>query len=225
VSEHSIPGDLVEFYRKYGYKVDPVGFGEKPAIVVVDFQLGITERPEEISPYITDAIIGTGKLLKIARKIKVPVIQIVTAFDPSLADMPRWKLPHMRKWVYGDLTVKVDKRVWDPSDILIFKKAPSAFHQTALVSTLVQLKVDTVIVTGCVTSGCIRATIVDSFSYGYRTIVPRGCVGDYHLVPHNQNLDDVYRRYADVMAVADVEAELLRICGSDQVEKLEKTNV
>jgi maleamate amidohydrolase len=200
--------DLAEFYRAYGYQTERIGFGKKAAIVVVDFQLGITHREGEISPYITDAVIETGKLLDAARKIRIPVIHVVTAFNPTLEDMPRWKLPHMQKWVYGDETIRVDERVWGQSDVLLYKKAPSAFHQTALVSTLIKLTVDTTIITGCVTSGCIRATIIDSFSYGFFTIVPRECVGDYHLVPHNQNLEDVSRRYADVMPVEEVLTEL-----------------
>lgn len=193
-----------DFYRDFGYETERVGFGSTPAIVVVDFQLGITDRTGQISPYITDSVIETGRLCEAARDLDVPVIQVVTAFDPTLADMPPWKLPHMRTWIYGDKTVEVDPRVAGHGDILIYKKAPSAFHQTALVSTLVGLGIDTLIVTGCVTSGCIRATIIDSFSYGYRTIVPADCVGDYHPTPHNQNLDDVNRRYADVSSMSDV---------------------
>ncbi len=79
------------------------------------------------------------------------------------------------------------------------KSAPSIFFLTPLVNILTKNRVDTVIVCGCTTSGCVRASIIDSFSYGYRTIVPEECVGDMEEGPHRDNLRDVGRRYADVM--------------------------
>lgn len=203
------PGEgLASYYGGFGYETRRIGFGKSPAVVVVDFQYGITERAGQVSPLITQAVLDTAVLCDRARSKGVPVIQVVTAFDRSLADFPPWKLPHMKTWLHGDRSVEVDSRVAGKGDILVYKKAPSAFHQTCMVSTLVNLGVDTVVVTGCVTSGCIRATILDSFSYGYRTIVPNECVGDYHKVPHDQNLDDVNRRYADVVSMQEVLASI-----------------
>jgi maleamate amidohydrolase len=77
------------------------------------------------------------------------------------------------------------------------KKWPS-FHGTPLLSLLTAARHDTVIVTGCMTSGCVRATVVDAFSYGYRTLVPEDCVGDQAREGHESNLRDVQRRYAEV---------------------------
>jgi nicotinamidase-related amidase len=88
-------------------------------------------------------------------------------------------------------------------DIIVNKRMASAFHETHLASLLVWHKVDTVIVTGGSTSGCVRATVVDSLSHGYRTIVPEECVADKHESPHFANLYDMAVKYADVVPVAD----------------------
>ena len=92
----------------------------------------------------------------------------------------------------------MDARLWDDRDTLLPKKWPSMFNGTPLGSLLTALQRDTVIVTGCTTSGCVRATTVDSFSYGFRTIVPEDCVGDQGRDAHESNLRDVHRRYAEV---------------------------
>jgi maleamate amidohydrolase len=79
------------------------------------------------------------------------------------------------------------------------KSAPSIFFATPAAAILTKERVDTVIVTGCITSGCIRASVIDAFSLGFRVMVPHDCVGDHDVVAHNQNLNDVERRYADVI--------------------------
>jgi maleamate amidohydrolase len=88
------------------------------------------------------------------------------------------------------------------------KKWPSFFHGTPLQSFLTAAQRDTVIVTGCMTSGCVRATVVDAFSFGYRTLVPEDCVGDQGREGHESNLRDVHRRYAEVTS-ADAVVEYL----------------
>ena len=93
----------------------------------------------------------------------------------------------------------------DPAyDFHFTKSAPSMFFGTPLITFLTKARVDTVIVTGVATSGCVRATIVDSFSHGYRTMVPEECCGDMEEGPHHDNLRDVGRRYADVLTLKDV---------------------
>ncbi|MFQ5466674.1 MAG: isochorismatase family protein, partial [Kiloniellaceae bacterium] len=86
---------------------------------------------------------------------------------------------------------------WD-YDVAVCKTGPSIFFQTPVMPFFVKERVDTVIVTGCVTSGCIRASVIDAFQFGFRTIVPEDCVGDHEEQPHNDNLRDVGRRYCDV---------------------------
>jgi maleamate amidohydrolase len=106
---------------------------------------------------------------------------------------------------------QVDERVWDDSDVLLVKKWPSFFHGTPLCSLLTAAQRDTVIVTGCMTSGCVRATTVDAFSYGFRTLVPEDCVGDQGEAGHESNLRDVHRRYAEVTSADEVIAYLERV--------------
>ena len=87
---------------------------------------------------------------------------------------------------------------------MVCKTGPSIFFNTPVVSFFVKQRVDTVIVTGCNTSGCIRGSTIDSFTYGFRTIIPEDCVGDLDEQPHLDNLRDVGRRYADISSLAEV---------------------
>ena len=97
----------------------------------------------------------------------------------------------------------------DPDyDMTIVKNGPSIFFQTPVITFLVRERIDTVIVTGCITSGCVRTPVVDSFQYGFRTLVPEDCVGDHDVEPHQANLRDVERRYADI---TDAEQTIKRI--------------
>jgi maleamate amidohydrolase len=95
-----------------------------------------------------------------------------------------------------------------PQDVIIIKQYASAFFGTSLSATLVAMGIDTLILTGCSTSGCIRATAVDGLQYGYRIIVPRECVGDRHSAPHEANLFDINAKYGDVVGKQDVMAYL-----------------
>jgi maleamate amidohydrolase len=100
------------------------------------------------------------------------------------------------------------------ADVVYEKKMPSPFHETPLQSLLVWHRVDTVILTGGSTSGCVRAAVVDSLSRGYRTIVAEECVADKHEIPHYANLCDILLKYGDVVSVAEV-LEFLRSGGDD----------
>jgi maleamate amidohydrolase len=139
-------------------------------------------------------------LLELARRAGVPVYQTVVAWRDDGSDIGLWplKLPQLREVTLESRWAQVDERVWEDSDVLIVKKWPSFFHGTPLLSLLTAARHDTVIVTGCMTSGCVRATVVDAFSYGYRTLVPEDCVGDQAREGHESNLRDVHRRYAEV---------------------------
>jgi hypothetical protein len=113
--------------------------------------------------------------------------------------MPLWKVKAVRdEFYYGHPCTEIDAQIHHPSNFTYCKNAPSMFFQTPLITFLVRQAVDTVIVTGCTTSGCVRATIIDAFSYGFRVLVPQDCVGDADETQHRSNLADVARRYADV---------------------------
>jgi maleamate amidohydrolase len=143
----------------------------------------------------------------------VPVFQTVVAWREDGGDIGLWpiKLPRLREVTLESRWAQVDARVRDDSDVVLVKKWPSFFHGTPLHSLLTAAGRDTVIVTGCMTSGCVRATVVDAFSCGYRTLVPEDCVGDQGREGHESNLRDVHRRYAEVTSVGEAIRYLERV--------------
>jgi maleamate amidohydrolase len=203
---------MSDAYSKRTYGGKEVGFGSKPAIAVVDFQRGYIDEKFAMggSPLVENAVENSAKLLKLARSKNIPVATCAMAFQ-SEADMPHWKIPAMYNgdFFHGNEAIKLDPRIYDPNyDFLIYKYAPSIFFSSAVPTYFNKHGVDTVIICGCITSGCVRASVVDSFSYGWRTIVPEECVGDVEQTPHDANLQDIQRRYADVLPLEDVMAYL-----------------
>jgi len=198
---------MSEAFDAATYGALPVGFGERAAVLVVDFQKGFTD-PRCVmgrSPRIHAARDRTAELLAHARRCKVPVASCYTAYH-SERDVPHWKVGAVRKgFREGSLEAEMDDAIADASYDYIFQKsAPSIFFQTPLVGFLTKHRVDTVLVTGCVTSGCVRASVIDAFSSGYRTIVVADCCGDPGPEEHEANLKDVGRRYADIHTMESV---------------------
>lgn len=193
-------------YLSVGYASSHIGFGEKPAVLVVDFQTAFTDPKYPLGglPMIHAARDRTADMLKVARARNVPVAACYTAYG-SLADMPLWKVKAVRdEFFYGHPCTEMDPKIHHEKNFTYCKNAPSMFFQTPLIAFLVKQNVDTVIVTGCTTSGCVRATVVDAFSFGFRVIVAEDGCGDADEGPHRANLTDVGRRYADVVSMADV---------------------
>jgi len=192
-------------YQRRSYGAIPVGTGEKPGIVVVDFQLGFTDPQYPLggAPLVMRAVENTEKLLKVARRHGVPVAVCNTAYLNE-REMPYWKITAVREtFLHSHPSTNLDPRIYEPSyDLLVTKKGPSIFFETGVASYFTKERVDTVIVTGCNTSGCIRGTALDSFSLRYRTLVPEDCVGDIEEQPHRDNLRDIGRRYVDVVDLA-----------------------
>lgn len=193
------PGDP---WVSRGYGQGSIEPGERPAVLVIDLQYAFTDPafPMGGAELVERAVQSTARLLELARRTGVPVYQTVVAWRDDGSDIGLWplKLPQLREVTLESRWAQVDERVWEDSDVLIVKKWPSFFHGTPLLSLLTAARHDTVIVTGCMTSGCVRATVVDAFSYGYRTLVPEDCVGDQAREGHESNLRDVHRRYAEV---------------------------
>jgi nicotinamidase-related amidase len=190
------------------------GFGERLAIINVDFQQAYT-RPDLFpkSAYVTDPgqITYTNRISALARAAGMPVVWTHVAYKPDGGDAGVWGTrsntpDSLQNIGYGserhafDPRVEIDEAV----DLVFTKRMPSAFFETPLASYLIWKKVDTVVVTGGSTSGCVRATAVDSLSHGYRTIVPEECVADKHESFHYANLCDLLIKYADVLPVAEV---------------------
>lgn len=185
--------------RSYG-EID-VGIGERPGIVVVDYQKAFTEDKYPLggAPLIMRGLENTARLLEVARRHDVPVANCYTAYQEE-RDMPYWKITAVREqFRFGDPSIALDPRIYEPDyDVAVCKKGPSIFFQTGVVPYFIKQRVDTVIITGCTTSGCIRASAIDSFQWGFRTIVPEDCVGDHEEQPHKDNLRDISRRYVDL---------------------------
>lgn len=193
-----------------------VGYGGHPAILVVDLQIGFTAP--ELSPVAGElgaVIAATNRLLAAARAAGAPAYFTVIAYDPECADdaglWPK-KGPYLRKLTLGSDLVKLDPRVERrPSDLLLVKKYASAFFGTHLAAMLAAKGIDTVVVTGCTTSGCVRATIVDALGYGLRPIVPLEAVGDRAEEPHEASLFDIDAKYGDVVSLEETLAYLKRL--------------
>lgn len=204
-----------------GYGQASIQPGARPAVLVVDLQYAFTDPSFEFGggELIERAVENTATLLEAARRASIPVFQSLVAWDGE-NDLGLWpiKLPPCAKIKPGTRWAEVDERVWDASDTLLPRKWPSFFHGTPLHSLLTVLQRDTVVVTGCTTSGCVRATIVDAFSNGFRTLVPEECVGDQGHDAHQANLRDVHRRYAEVTNVAEVIGYFERLAGESALQ-------
>ena len=191
----------------------PIGFGRKPMLVNVDWQNAYTAVEEFVTAYGNDpkAFDFVNELAGLARARGLPVMWTYVAYRPDGADCGvfgcRDNTPDSLQNVKrGARRAALDERlrIDHEHDYVVNKLMPSAFHETNLSSLLVYLGCDTVIVTGGSTSGCVRATVVDSLSRGYRTIVPEECVADLHESPHFANLYDMHKKYADVLPVEEV---------------------
>ena len=184
-----------------------VGFGRRPAVLVVDFFYGCTDPAYLGGGSVGKAVDRTAALLPAARAAGAPIFYTVTQYRPDAADVGLFgvKVPLLKLLQEGSKAVEIDSRVApSPEDHVIVKKMASAFFGTPLQGLLTALGRDTVIVTGCTTSGYVRATAVDACSSGYRVIVPRECVGDRAPGPHEASLFDMDAKYADVVGLEEV---------------------
>jgi maleamate amidohydrolase len=203
---------MSDVYAARGYGARPVGFGEKPGVIVVDFQRGFTDPafPMGTAPMVQTAVAKTVAVMRAAKAVQAPVVACVMSFG-SRAAAPHWKVDPVLDLLAGTPAAELDPRIAaEQPDVVLEKTAPSLFFGTPAGAILTRERVDTVIVTGCITSGCVRASIIDAFSLGFRVQVAADCVGDHDEAAHAQNLADVGRRYADIIdsrtAIAALEA-------------------
>jgi maleamate amidohydrolase len=189
------------------------GFGRKAALVHVDVQKAYTCVDEFQTAYETDPlqIEYINQISVAARDKRLPVVWSRVGYQQDGADCGVWGTrtdtpDSLQNIKIGERRHEFDDRVEIDTerDLVFTKRMPSAFFETQLSSFLTWHRVDTVIVTGGSTSGCVRASVVDSLSRGYRTIVPEECVSDKHEIPHFANLADMMLKYADVVAVQSV---------------------
>ena len=207
--------DKVEIYDEAEMGKNRVGYGEWPAIVVVDLQKGETDPEYPMGSDLSGVIDRTNELVDIAHETGVPVFWTRVVYrHPEAADAGLWteKIPLIAEWKPGTEWVEIDERCHvGESDHILDKRHASSFHETELDSMLTSMGCDTLIVTGCSTSACVRSTVDDSSAHGYHTIVPETCVGDRSEEQHEAHLWDLDRKFADVEPLDSVKAYLERL--------------
>jgi nicotinamidase-related amidase len=188
-----------------------VTLGTHPAVLVVDFSRGFTDPESTLGSDLTREVEATNRVLAVARERGIPVIFTTIGFEPNLKDASLWleKLPALEELIVGSKWVEIDPRLERREDeTVVLKKGPSAFFGTNLPSILISQGVDTVVLCGATTSGCVRASAIDLLQYGYPTLVPRECVGDRAQEPHEANLVDIQAKYADVVSIEEALSHL-----------------
>ena len=185
---------------------ESVTMGSRPAILVVDFSCGFTDPECTLGSDLTPQVEATSRLLDAAREKGLPVIFTTIGFEPSLKDGGLWlqKVPSLGDLQLGGHWVEIDPRLAPrPDETVIVKKGASAFFGTNLAAILISQGIDSIILCGATTSGCVRATAIDLLQYGYPTLVPRECVGDRAQAPHDANMFDIQAKYADVVSLEE----------------------
>jgi len=188
------------------------GFGKKAAVLVIDFCNAYTTPGSPF--YCPDPEVGVVRaveqsvqVVELARAKNVPVIYTRVLYNKNGSDGGVFmkKVPLLRQWVEGNpATFIVDQLKPHEDDTIVIKQYPSAFFGTSLAAQLTAEGVDTIILIGCSTSGCIRASCLDGMQHGFRMIVPRECVGDRHPAVHESNLFDMNAKNGDVVPRTEV---------------------
>jgi len=185
---------------------ESVTLGSRPAVLVIDFSCGFTDPASTLGSDLSAEVEATKQLLDAARAKGLPVIFTTIGYEPSLRDGGLWlqKAPSLGELQIGGRWVEIDPRLEPQEDeTIVLKKGASGFFGTNLAAILVSQGVDSVILCGATTSGCVRATAIDLLQYGWPTLVPRECVGDRAKAPHEANLFDIQAKYADVVPLED----------------------
>lgn len=199
--------DDVEAFAARGFGGN-LGFGSRPALIIVDLVNGFTDLASPLGSSMTAEVEATKIVLREARVKRIPIFFTTVAYDDSdLQDSGVWakKIAGLTILRNGSTAVQVDERLERaPDEAILVKKYASAFFGTDLGSRLTSRSIDTVLITGCSTSGCVRATAVDALQLGFRPIVIRECVADRSAAAHEQSLFDLEQKYADVISVDNV---------------------
>ncbi len=185
-----------------------VGYGSRPAVLVVDVTVGFTSPDSPLGAEVEPVVAAIRRLVDRARSCGIPVIFTTVAYteaDRVKAELFTRKVPALLKLEAGSVWTQVDPRLEPrPDEPVLVKLYASAFFGTTLLPILVARRVDTLVVTGLTTSGCVRATVVDALQHGFRPIVPREAVGDRNPAAHEANLLDIDVKYCDVVGLAEV---------------------
>lgn len=203
-----IDDDLVDDYRQAGFN-RPLGFGERPALIVVDFAQAYLDPDSPLYAGVEDVREVAARLLGVARRVSIPVFHSRVEYQPGGADGGVFyrKIAALRCFDAGSpLGDFADEMAPVAGETVITKQYASAFFNTPLANALRAADVDTLIICGLTTSGCVRATAVDAIQHGFVPVVVRDAVGDRDPAPHEANLFDLENKYADVMTSSEVTA-------------------
>ncbi len=200
----------INIYKQQGFGKNS-GFKGRCALLMVDFVNGFCDPKYYGGGNIIDAVKRTKILLQAFRDLELPIVHTRVVYEVNGSDKGIFceKVPGLERLtesahisqIVGDLKPQ-------PNEHIVRKTQASAFFNTGLVSWLILRNIETLIVTGCTTSGCVRASVVDSMSYNYRTIVVKDCVGDRAIGPHEANLFDMQQKYADIYSCDEVIGQL-----------------
>lgn len=197
------------------------GFGSKPALLIVDFSNAFTDANSPLGGNFDSQVAVTSRLLTEFRRGALPVVYTTVAYDPDYRDAGIFieKIPALAMLVNGSHWVEIDERIAPvDGDQVIVKKYASAFFGTELDRYFHGQEVDTVVITGATTSGCVRASVVDSLQYGFRTIVCREGVGDRADGPHHASLFDMDAKYCDVKVEDEIHEQISAVIESGGVQ-------
>ena len=200
--------DTQQVYFRAGFG-GAVRRGHRPALVVVDLTRGFTEAGFDTGADLSDVVGATSRLVEAAHAVGAPVAFTAIAYSDAEVDSGAivWlqKATGMATLREGGDAAALDPRLpRGERDPLLVKKGASAFAGTHLAAMLTAWQVDTVVVCGATTSGCVRATAVDAVQSGFPVLVPRECVGDRAQAPHDAALFDLQAKYADVVQLTEV---------------------
>ncbi len=179
-----------------------LGFGQRPALILVDFVQAYFDHDCTLYAGVEDALAAALRVREAARAAGIPVIYTNVVYQEDGADGGVFfkKAPVLKNFIVGNPMGAWTSDLQPADDeIVISKQYPSAFFGTSLASTLHDMDIDTLIITGLTTSGCIRATCVDTMSHGFIPIIVADACGDRHESPHQANLFDMNAKYADVV--------------------------
>jgi maleamate amidohydrolase len=200
-------------YARAGYH-HRLGFGERPALILVDFVQAYFEPSSPLYAGVDDALASALRVLAAARVARVPVIFTNVVYHPGGADGGIFyrKVPALKSFERGNPLGAWPQGLRPAAgELVVSKQYPSAFFGTSLAATLASQRVDSLIITGLTTSGCVRATCVDACSSGFVPIVVREACGDRAEGPHEANLFDMSAKYADVVGEVETVDYLKRL--------------
>jgi maleamate amidohydrolase len=198
--------DLEADYAAHGFAAR-LGFGSRPALLVVDVAMAYLDPASPLYAGVEDAVASAARVLAAARTAGVPVVHTVVRYTPGGLDggVFRRKIPALSVFDAGSPLGEPHPSVAPvPGEVVVVKQYASAFFGTSLASTLRAAGVDTVVIVGLTTSGCVRASAVDAMQHGFVPVVVRDAVGDRDPRPHEANLLDLRAKYADVLSEAEV---------------------